>query len=126
MTDNVTRIGFTTGGINPYTGSTSNSNPKPAEDKEPTTPEGNILPQANPDSVYAFLASQAAMNGVVIDSPKTYDVNKYVTPEQAERIAGSVVDFENFVSENIDALRAEFGENLSDEALLALALGMVS
>ena len=126
MTDNVTRIGITPGGVNPYTGSTTNNNPKPAENKEPTVAEENNMPQVKPDSVYTFLAGQAAMNGVVINSPKTYDVNKYVTPEQAERIAGSVVDFENFVSENIDALKAEFGENLSDEALLTLALGMVS
>ena len=126
MTDNVTRIGITPGGVNPYTGSTTNNNPKPAENKEPTVAEENNLPQANPESVYAFLASQAAMNGVIINSPKTYDVNKYVTPEQAERIAGSVVDFENFVAENLDALRSEFGTNLSDEVLMALALGMAS
>lgn len=125
MTNNVNGIGINTGSVNPYGNQPKGNNPKP-EEKKPDTPKtGAPTVNANPDDIYAAMAQQALLSGVKVTTPKTYDVGKYVTPEQAERIAGFIGSFEGDVAKYLSQLEAEFGDNLSEEAKLEIAAGMV-
>lgn len=79
----------------------------------------NLMSQ---DDVMNVLAQQAAINKSTIASVKAYDVAKYVTPEQAQRIAGFVTSFEDIVAQNLDAVTLEFGNTLSDDAKMNIVL----
>lgn len=81
--------------------------------------ELNLMSQ---DEVLNVMAQQAAFNKSAISSAKTYDVSKYVTPEQAQRIAGFVTSFEDIVAQNLQSVTAEFGNALSDEAKMNIVL----
>ena len=52
---------------------------------------------------------------------KPLDVSKYVTPEQAERIASSVREYQKSVDKTMEAVEGEF-PNLDDSAKMALAV----
>ena len=82
----------------------------------------NLMSQ---EEVLNVLAQQAAINKSAINVPKTYDVAKYVTPEQAQRIAGFVTSFEDIVSQNLQAVTAEFGNSLSEGDKMSIALSSV-
>jgi len=82
-------------------------------------PELNLMSQ---DDVLNVMAQQAALNKSAINAPKTYDVSKYVTPEQAQRIAGFVTSFEDIVAQNLQAVTAEFGDSLTDSAKMNIVL----
>ena len=125
MTNNVPGIGFTTSGVNPYTGAPQGNEPKPEDKKPETTPQAANTPQVKPDDVLSYMANSAVGVNPTFSKPVNYDVSKYVTPEQAARIAGFVAGFENAVAEGLAALDAEFGDGLSDEAKLTLAASMV-
>lgn len=79
----------------------------------------NLMSQ---DEVLNVMAQQAAINKSAINVPKTYDVAKYVTPEQAQRIAGFVTSFEDVIAQNLQAVTAEFGNSLSDGDKMNIAL----
>ena len=79
----------------------------------------NLMSQ---EEVLNVLAQQAAFNKSAINMPKTYDVAKYVTPEQAQRIAGFVTGFEDLVAKNLQAVTAEFGNTLSDDVKMNIVL----
>ena len=74
------------------------------------------------DEVLNVYAQQAAINKVAINMPKTYDVSKYVTPEDAQRIAGFVTSFEDIVAQNLQAVTAELGENTPEDVRMSIAL----
>lgn len=78
----------------------------------------NLIPQ---DEVLNVMAQQAAVN-FAVNAPRTYDVAKYVTPEQAQRIAGFVTSFEDIIAQNLQAVTAEFGNSLSDGDKMNIAL----
>ena len=124
MPDNVTRIGVTTNGVNPYAGGPKGNEAK-AEDKKPetATPEAPQV-AVNPDDVFKHMAAAAVGVNPNISAPKTYDVSKYVTAEQAARIAGSMQVFEEAVTKGLLAIENEFGNTLSDSAKYALAAEM--
>lgn len=101
--------------------------------KEATTDvKENVVqdaPQANSaanlmsqDEVLNVMAQQAALNKSAINIPKTYDVSRYVTPEQAQRIAGFVTSFEDIVAQNLQTVTAEFGNSLSEGEKMNIAL----
>lgn len=81
--------------------------------------ELNLMSQ---EDVLNVMAQQAALNKSAIASAKTYDVSKYVTPEQAQRIAGFVTSFEDIVAQNLQSVTAEFGNALSDDAKMNIVL----
>ena len=74
------------------------------------------------EEVDKFHAQQAAVNKASVSGARTYDVAKYVTPEQAQRIAGFIASFEDVVAQNLEAATAELGENVSEAVLMDVAL----
>lgn len=74
--------------------------------------------------VLGFMAAQSV--DVTPTAKKTIDVSKYVTPEQAARIAGFVQGFEAQVAAGLKAFDNDFpGSKLSDSSKLSLVAGMV-
>lgn len=72
----------------------------------------------NPEDVLSFMAQASALNK---PQARNYDVSKYVTPEQATRIAGFINGFESEVSKGLKVFDAAFGKNtLGDEQKLDL------
>ena len=126
MSDNVIRIGVNTSGINPYAGGTKGNEPQP-EDKKPdvAVPNPTHAP-VNPNDVLNHMAAAAVGVNPSVAPPKTYNVEMYVTPEQAARIAGSMELFEEAVAKGLLAIEDEFGDWLSDPSKYALAAGLVS
>lgn len=125
MTENIRGIGINTGSVNPYGNNPKGAEAKP-EDKKPEAAQNNApKTQVNPDDVLTYMANSA----VVINpkaSTKTYDVSKYVTPEQAARIAGFVTSFEDQVAEGLLAINGlDELAGLSDEAKYEIAASMV-
>ena len=78
-----------------------------------------LVPQ---EDILNALAQQGALNKSVINAPKSYDVQKYNTPEQAQRIAGLMASFEDVVAQNLQAITAEFGTGLSEADKMNIAL----
>ncbi len=125
MTNNVNGIGLNTGGVNGYPAHTRKDGAKP-EENTPEVPAGQAQnTPLNPDDVLTFLAQTAVYNKPVNLVAGKYDVSKYVTPEQAARIAGFMTSFENEVAQGLVRINEEFGDNLSDAAKLDLAARMV-
>ena len=113
MTNEINRIGINAGSVNPYGGQPKGSETKPEENKpENATPQPQGA-QVNPDDVLSYMAQQAVVVNPSVSTPRTYDVTKYVTPEQAARIAGFVTSFEDQVAQGLIAINEEFGENSS-------------
>jgi len=118
MTNNVPGIGINTNSPYPYTGQPKANNPAPKEN--PTVkPETEAPPSVAPDDVFAYMASSAP-----VTVPKVYDVSKYVSPEQAARIAEMMGKFEGAVQQGLLLIEEE-GLPLSEEDKLALAAAMV-
>lgn len=121
MTNNIPRIGIGTNGVNPYVNPKAEGEKKAeekTEGKNPQTTNANV----NPDDVLAYMAQNAAVNAANVKPTKGYDVSKYVTPEQAARIAGFVTSFEDEVAKGLVALNDELGGiNLPESAKLELA-----
>ena len=78
-----------------------------------------LVPQ---EDILNAMAQQGALNKSVINAPKSYDVQKYNTPEQAQRIAGLMASFEDVVAQNLQAITAEFGTDLSEADKMNIAL----
>ena len=120
MTNNINRIGINTGSVNQYVGQPQKDNNPKANEGTPTpTSAAPSQPQISPDAVLTYMAGTAQIN-----LPKTYDVNKYVNPESAARIAAMMGDFEGVVAQGLLAIEKE-GLPLSDADKLALAAAMV-
>ena len=98
MTNNIHGIGINTNSFNPY-GSQPKGGEAKAEEKEQQSPQAQPQSaQVNPGDVLAYMAQQAVVVNPKVSAQKTYDVSKYVTPEQAQRIAGFVTSFEDQVA----------------------------
>ena len=116
MTNNINRIGINAGNVN-----ANYTNPKPQDSQAQT--RGTDV---KPDDVLTYMANAAMVNAPKVNAPKTYDVSKYVTPEQAQRIAGFIGGFEDAVAQGLLAIDAELGElNLPDDVKYEIAAGMV-
>lgn len=127
MTNNIPGIGINTGTVNPYGNQPKGNETKPEDKKPEAPPAGPQGTAVKPEDVLTYMAQSAVIVNPKVAAPKTYDVGDYVTPEQAERIAGFVASFEDGVTKGLLAIDAEFGENgpLSEEAKLELAANMV-
>lgn len=125
MTNNINRIGINAGNVN-----TNYTNPKPQEEAKTEEKQQGAQTQTRsadvkPDDVLNYMAQAAVVNAPRVNTPKTYDVSKYVTPEQAERIAGFINGFEDAVAEGLIAINAELGDlDISDAAKYEIAAGM--
>lgn len=119
MTNNVPGIGINTGSVNPYVGQPQKDVGPKAGNDTPTAPAPQQTTQVSPDAVYAYMAGTANIN-----APRTYDVNKYVSPESAARIAAMMGDFEGAVTAGLLAIEKE-GLPLSEADKYALAAAMV-
>ncbi len=126
MTNNIPGIGINTGSVNPYNVPQKGPESKP-EEKPETAAAQPHAPAVKPDDVLNYMAQSAVVIQPKVTAPKTYDVEKYVTPEQAARIAGFVASFEGKVAEGLLAIDKELGENapISEESKYEIAAGMV-
>lgn len=89
-------------------------------------PQNLELNQKSPDDVLSFMANSADTSNVQKSSKKTIEVSKYVTPEQAKRIAGFVGQFEDSVAKSLRSMELEFGnlpeyQKMSNSAKLGVA-----
>lgn len=92
---------------------------KEVQEAPQAKPELNLM---SGEDVLNVMAQQAAINKSAINTQKSYDVSKYVTPEQAQRIAGFVTSFEDIVAQNLQSVDAEFGDSLSADAKMSIVL----
>ena len=127
MTNNINRIGINANSVNPY-----GNQPKGSEAKAEEKPQeqAQVAPQnaqVKADDVLSYMAQQAIVAKPQVAAQKTYDISKYVTPEQAQRIAGFVTSFEDKVAEGLLAIDAEFGPNsgLTEQQKYEIAAKMV-
>ena len=123
MANEINRIGINTGSINNY-GNTPKGENKPEDTVVETPAQG--APAKAPvlaDDVLTYMANQAL--GVNVSAPKTYNVSKYVTPEQAERIASFVAGFEDEVVKVLGAIEAE-GLRLPEDKKYEIAAAMIA
>lgn len=119
MTNNIHGIGINTGAVNPYLNPKTKSETKPEENGGTQTgqPQGGTVA---PDDVLGFMAQQGVYNKPVSPLEK-YNIAKYVTPEQAARIAGFITSFEGEVANGLLTINEEFGDTLSENVKIALA-----
>ncbi len=125
MAENIHGIGINTSSVNPYGNQAKGSEAKP-EEKQPEVKQNAAQNQAvKPEDVLNYMANSA----IVVNpkaATKTYDVSKYVTPEQAARIAGFVTSFEDQVAKGLIAINEmEEFEGLSEPAKYEIAAAMV-
>ena len=122
MTTNFNNINGIGVGLNtnlPKKEATTDVKENVVQDAPQANSAANLMSQ---DEVLNVMAQQAALNKSAINIPKTYDVSRYVTPEQAQRIAGFVTSFEDIVAQNLQAVNAEFGNSLSEGEKMNIAL----
>ena len=120
MASEISRIAVNTGAIH----HSSDGNPKGTEiaQQEVKPEQAAVAPQSQqiaPGDVLSLMAQHA-----VVQKPKTYNIEKYVNPEQAARIAAMMGNFESAVAKGLKAIEEE-GLILSDQAAHALAASMV-
>ena len=100
-------------------------NTAPAQEEQTQEAQQQARPNlkfVSGDDVMNIMAQQATMNQPIINKPNAYDVGKYVTQEQAQRIAGFVTSFDDIVAQNLQSITAEFGNSISDDMKMNIAL----
>ena len=121
MTNNVNGIGLNPTTVGGYTGAPQGNPPAP----EDTNPAGNAPSvehtPVNPSDILNQMAMLAVAGNPVVSNPQAYNVDAYVTPEQAERIAAFMEGFEDAVAKGLVDIESEFGDLLSEDAQLWLA-----
>ena len=126
MTNNVHGIGINTGSVNPYGNQAKGSEAKPEEKPAENTPAAPQNSQVKAEDVLSYMAQQAVTVNPKVSAPRTYDVSKYVTPEQAARIAGFVTSFEDQVAQGLIAINGmDELAGLSEQAKYEIAAKMV-
>lgn len=126
MTNNIHGIGINTGSVNPYGNQAKGSEAKPEEKKTDNQQAAPQNAQVKADDVLNYMAMQAVVAKPQVASAKTYDIQKYVSPEQAQRIAGFVTSFEDKVAEGLLALNSmDELAGLSEQAKYEIAANMV-
>ncbi len=97
--------------------------------QDKTSKQEDSKPQAEQKQVSAedtlkFMNAQS-MNARPAEQPRVLNISKYVTPEQMQRIIGSVLNFfEPEVESYFTGINAELGNALSEEAKMDLAVQM--
>lgn len=124
MTNNINGIGINTGSVNGYPTKPQKEEVKSEEKQDTQQPQAQHR-ALNPDDVLTFMAQQAAFKKPANLYAGKYDIAKYVTPEQAQRIAGFVTSFEGEVTKGLVTLNEEFGDNISEAAKYEIAAKMV-
>lgn len=125
MAENISRIGVNTGAINNTYQNQTKKNETEVKEEVKNQQSTNDKPQVSANDVLSFMANQAiSVNPKAVS--KTYDVSKYVSPEQAERIAGFMASFENHVTKGLEQInQMEELSGLSDKAKYEIAANMV-
>lgn len=88
---------------------------KPDEQKKKEVPTETFL------SYLSYMNNDIPINKVT----RTYDISKYVSPEQAERIGEFVETFEADFDAAYDMIQDEFGGNISGNAAKEIALAQL-
>lgn len=123
MANEINRIGINTGSVNNY-GNAPKGEAKPEEKTPEAAPQAApAQPQVAANDVLTYMAYNAV--GVNVSAPRTYDVGKYVTPEQAARIAGFIAGFEGDVAKALKAIEDE-GLNLPEDQKYEIAAAMAT
>ena len=122
MANEINGIGINTGLVNGYNNTPKGDKPEGIVD-EPTPQAAPAQTQVSADDVLAYMAYSSI--GVNHSVPRTYDVSRYVTPEQAARIAGFVAGFEGEVAKALQALEEE-GINLPEDQKYEIAAAMAT
>lgn len=127
MSNEINRIGINTGSVNSYAHQPKDTGKSGKKETETQQANAPAKPQVNPDDVLSYMAQNAAVINPQVAAVRTYDVSKYVTPEQAARIAGFIASFDEQVAKGLIAIDEEFGENnvLSEPAKYEIAAAMV-
>lgn len=87
------------------------------------------LKQKSADEVLNFMANTGEMNGLKKSAgKKVIPVSQYVTPEQAKRIAGFVLEFTGEVEKGLKTMEKELGhlpefKEMSDTSKMDIAVG---
>ena len=117
MTNNINRLGFNIAGYN-YARQEEAAAKSAPEAKHKEVENKNQKMGAN-DVLNYMAAANADM--IPVKTQRTVDVNKYVTPEQAERIGAFVKGFEADFDEAATVAVKEFGvsEKVADSIALA-------
>ena len=125
MTENIRGIGINTGSVNPYGNQTKGSEAKPEEKQPETVANTAQNSTVKPEDVLTYMANSAVIVNPTATT-STYDVSKYVTPEQAARIAGFVTSFEDQVAQGLIAINEmEEFDGLSEASKYEIAAAMV-
>lgn len=96
---------------------------KKAEEEKSSTP-APATKNLEAADVLGFMAAQS-VDVQPKRAEKTLDVSKYVTPEQAERIAGFIRGFESEVENGLKAFDAEFpNAGVSEDEKLSTVVSM--
>ena len=123
MANEINRIGINTGSVNNY-GNPPKGENKPEDIVKETPVQGAPAQAPVPaDDVFAYMAYNSV--GVNPSVPRMYDVSRYVTPEQAERIAGFIAGFEGEVAKALKAIEEE-GINLPEDKKYEIAATMAT
>ena len=127
MTNNINRIGINTNSVNLYQKQQQkNADVKPEEQGTKAEQNAAPNPQVKANDVLSYMAQQAIVTKPQVTAAKTYDIQKYVTPEQAARIAGLMESFEAKVTEGLLQIENEPGlAGLSEAAKYEIAANMV-
>ena len=84
----------------------------------------NTQAQVSGEETLGYMDAQAASMRPV-EKPRVLNISQYVTPEQAQRIIGSILNFfEPAIESYLSVIDAEIGDALSAEAKLDLAREM--
>lgn len=90
------------------------------EEKEKQQIENKQVPA---EDVLNFMNTQS-LSARPIEKPRVLNISKYVTPEQAQRIAGFISQFEDTVAEGLISIEKELGNTITNEAKMNLAVEM--
>ena len=127
MKNSINRIGVNTGAVNGFQNNFKKEDAKSEEQKQSVAQKEVQESNVKAKDVLAFMAQQAVYaKPDIASAQRVYDIQKYVTPEQAKRIAGFIHVFENKVAEGLVTIEKEFGnKQLSEAAKYEMAASMV-
>ena len=117
MTNNINRLGFNITGYNYARQEEAAAQSAPEQKSKSDVKENK---QLGANDILSYMAA-ANTDLIPAKTQRTVDVNKYVTPEQAERIGAFVKGFEADFDEAAIAAVNEFGvsEKVADKIALA-------
>ena len=117
MANNINRLGFNIAGYNYLRQEDTAANSKPEQKSQSAEKQTKQLPA---NDVLGYMSTMNA-DMIPVKAQRTVDINKYVTPEQADRISGFIKGFESDFNEAAQSAMNEFGidAKLADKIALS-------